>query len=150
MADVVANLYQTDRGVKILVIEDSENFFKIEGVPFRNSIEGKIKHLEVLSGDIKPVVITTKPDVVIAHDVNMTEGSVEMEIHSMKVVKKGKTELIKNKVVVSGCVEVGSNVLCELNGHVFFALKSEGHECTYSQYLFIDQLRSLKAKLNID
>ncbi|MCQ2234889.1 MAG: hypothetical protein MJZ24_09155 [Paludibacteraceae bacterium] len=152
MSTVKAKLFRTDRGVKVLVIEDANNkdFFGIENVPFQGTIENGIAKVAELNGEIAAIVNTAKPDVVIAYDVKMTDSSVEIKIHPMKNSEEGEDKLITNKVVVSGCEEVDSNVLCESNGHAFFALKSEGHECTYSQFLFIDQFKSLKSKLNID
>lgn len=133
MCNVVASLYQTDRGVKILAVGNCKSYFLINGVPLRSTIDEKITFVAELSGEMPSMLVTLKPDVVVIKD----------SISESKVVTVKFSEGIDNEIVES-------ITLNEYGGHVFFVVNPKGGECTYSQYLFIDQLRSLKAKLNID
>lgn len=136
-----AQLYQTDRGVKILVLEDSKNFFQIGDIPFNEIIDNRITKVSMLKGDVKSLMVAARPDVVVA---KYPEGGTKKDIVD------GANEIIVDSLNDSDEKIAGSVTLSELYGHVFFVIYSNGEECTYSQYLFIDQLRSLKAKLNID
>lgn len=124
MKDKKASIYQTDRGVKIFLTKECYDFFEIKDVPFADSLEKKITKVTDVEGDISAVVAIAKPDIIVTNDVGTIKASEKMSI--------------------------GANTLCELNGHVFFVLQVESPGCSYGQYLFIDQLKALKSKFDIE
>lgn len=140
MDNITANLYKSERGVKVLVDANCNGFFDGKSVYFDNEIERRITLVEKLTGTPSSIIAVVKPDIFVEKD---------PPVDGMDVLSKDFNKVDVKLIDESG-KEGASFTLYESNGDAFFLLKTSGGECTYSQYLFIDQLKSLKAKLNID
>lgn len=151
----MANLFQSDKGVKILVISDSKNsnddFFNIDVVPFNKLLDNRICHVSKMDGDILSLLSTVRPDMVIVESYSVLDGCINRLFCPRKVGVNCVSLLHESKVETTDVKpksECGK--LIEINGHNCFVFENDGHNLPYGLYLFIDQFKSLKSKLNID